>query len=524
MVSAGLYVRLSDEDSDKQNVTDESESIQNQKAMLLDYCKERGWDIFDIYCDEDYSGIDRERPDFNRLISDCENGKINVVLCKSQSRFSRDMEVIERYVHNKFLEWNVRFIGIVDRADSFDETNKKARQINGLINEWYLEDISENIRKTLQSKRQRGEFTGSFAPYGYLIDPNNKNHLVIDENTAPIVRDIFDWYIQDWGYRKIVIELNERNLPNPSLYKQQSNSKYVNTKSNSSSAKGLWTQSTIYGIIRNETYTGTLVQGKSHSISYKNKKMKKVPPSDWIRVKDCHEAIISYYTWQKTQEKLAGKRRTSAVTKEYSPLSGKVKCAVCGKAMKRHVYYNKERTIRYYSLTCAAYKNGAMNCDNKSSISGLRLERVLIDRINSWIKEYCKTDKIEIQSRHEEKKAAFRCESDKLKVAVKAKENKLVMLYEDKLDGTITKEQYILYTKRFEEDIADLKRKLSVIKKKIDDIQQVNDDIKRTRELIGKYTYITELTRTIAEEFIDTVLIGEKIVGQEREVIINWKL
>jgi DNA invertase Pin-like site-specific DNA recombinase len=524
MVSVGLYVRLSDEDTDKQNVTDESESIQNQKAMLLDYCKERGWDVYDIYCDEDYSGIDRARPEFNRLLCDCEIGRVNVVLCKSQSRFSRDMEIIERYIHNKFLEWNVRFISIVDRADSFDIANKKARQINGLINEWYLEDTSENIRKTLDTKRKRGEFTGSFAPYGYLIDSKNKNHLVIDENTAPVVRNIFDWYIQGWGYRKIVMELNECGLPNPSLYKEQSNSKYVNTKGNSSAAKGLWTQSTIYGIIRNETYTGTLVQGKSHSVSYKNKKIKKVSPSDWIRVPDCHEAIIDLKTWKKTQDKLTGKRRTSPITQEYSPLSGKVKCAVCGKAMKRHVYYNKERTIRYYNLTCAAYKAGAMNCNNRAAISGLQLERLLIDKINLWIKEYCKTDKIEIQTRHEEKMSAFIAESDKLRSAIEKKESQLVMLYEDKLEGTITKEQYVLYMQKFGKDIAVLKDKLSAIENKMEDVHQKNQDIDRTQELIGKYTNISELSRTVAEEFIETVLIGEKAEGQEREITINWNL
>ncbi|MCL1831470.1 MAG: recombinase family protein [Oscillospiraceae bacterium] len=524
MVSVGLYVRLSDEDKDKQNATDESESIQNQKAMLRAFCEERGWDVFDIYCDEDYSGIDHARPEFNRLISDCENGRVNIVLCKSQSRFSRDMEVIERYIHNKFVEWNVRFISIVDRADSFDTSNKKARQINGLINEWYLEDISDNIRKTLQSKRQRGEFTGSFAPYGYLVDPNNKNHLVIDDNTAPIVREIFDWFISGWGYRKIAIALNERGIPNPSLYKQQSNSKYVNIKGNSSNAKGLWTTPTIFTILRNETYIGTLVQGKSHSISYKNKKRKKVSPQDWIRVEKCHEAVIDDATWQKAQEKLSGQKRTSSVTMERTPLSGIVKCAVCGSSMKRHVYYNKERTIRYYNLVCSAYKNGAMNCTNKSTISGLQLESVLLDKINAWISEYCRADKIEIQNRQHEKITALEADADKLSSAIESKDKKIAVLYEDKLDGTITKEQYVLYVQRFENDKNELKSRLANVRMKAQESAKKNENIEHMQELIKKYTYISELTRTVAEEFLDTVLIGEKTDGQDREITINWKL
>jgi len=127
MKRAGIYVRLSDEDRDKKtSAKDESESIQNQKSMLLQYCMERGWDIYDIYCDEDYSGADRKRPDFNRMINDCEQGKINLVVCKTQSRFSRDMEIIEHYLHGKFFEWGVRFVSIIDHADTDIEGKNKA--------------------------------------------------------------------------------------------------------------------------------------------------------------------------------------------------------------------------------------------------------------------------------------------------------------------------------------------------------------------------------------------------------------
>ena len=524
MVNVAIYTRLSDEDRDKQNITDESESIQNQKAMLGDYCKERNWDVFDIYCDEDYSGIDRNRPAFNRLLSDCEKGRIDVVLCKSQSRFSRDMEVIEKYIHNKFLEWNVRFVSIIDRADSFDIANKKARQINGLINEWYLEDTSENIRKTLHNKRRRGEFTGSFAPYGYLVDPDNKNHLVIDDYAAPIIRDIFDWYNQGWGYRKIVMQLNELGIPNPTIYKQQQNSRYVNPNTDKSTSKGLWTQSTIYNIVRNENYTGTLVQGKSHFVSYKNRKKKKVPKEEWVRVEDCHEPIINRQTWIKTQEKLAGKIRACKITQEVSALSGKVKCAVCGKPMKRNVYYNKARTIQYYNLTCGTYKVGAMNCSNTASISGLQLESAIIEQINAWIRDYCKLDQIIIQSEHEIKIARFHSDVEMIQTAIAKINNKINSLYEDKIDGVITKEQYISFNRRYEKEIEELTDKQKNTELQIKSARQVSIDNEYREKLIQKYTHIDKLTRLVAEEFIDIVLIGEKSDGQNREITVKWKL
>lgn len=522
MVNVAIYVRLSDEDRNKANKVDESESIQNQKSMLRDYCKERGWDIYDIYCDEDYSGIDRTRPEFNRMLKDCENGVIDVVLCKSQSRFSRDMEVIEKYIHDRFLEWNVRFVSIVDHADTNDISNKKARQINGLINEWYLEDTSKNIRETLKHKRAQGEFTGSFAPYGYLVDPDNKNHLIVDENTAPIVRNIFEWYVQGNGYRKIVLELNKMGIPNPTTYKQQLNSNYVNKNENRSSSKGLWTHSTIYNIIRNETYIGTLVQGKSHNVSYKNKKRKRVDEKDWIRVPNCHEPIIDSEMWNTVQERLNSNTRVSKITQELSPLAGKVKCAICGRPMKRSVYYNKKRTRTYYALICATYKIGAMNCSNTKSISGLNLEAIIVEQINSLIQQYCQMDKIEIENKQNDTLQAYITTLKSFQEQIDINQNRIEKLYEDKLDNLITKEQFIQFSEKYNNEISDLKAKCESVEFQIEKIKNKQKELLNKQELISQYSHIETLTRPIVEEFIDTIYIGEKDACGEREITINW--
>ena len=186
----GVYCRLSDEDRFKANKNDDSDSIINQRSMCLKYANQNNWNVVDIYSDDDFSGAGVERPDFNRLIRDCESGKINLVLCKSQSRFSRDMEVIERYLHNKFIEWGVRFVSIIDNADTNDIYNKKSRQINGLMNEWYLDDLSTNIKKTLKNRREEGLFMGSFALYGYDRDPNDKHKLIVDPVAAEVVKKI----------------------------------------------------------------------------------------------------------------------------------------------------------------------------------------------------------------------------------------------------------------------------------------------------------------------------------------------
>ena len=378
MPKVGIYCRLSIEDRDKSG-GDDSVSIQNQKSMLRDYCRERNWEIYDIYVDDGYSGIDRSRPDFNRLLLDCENGNVDIVLCKDQSRFSRDTVVIEQFINDKFLEWGVRFIGIADNADTDSESYSTMRLFTSAYNEMYVKDISSKIRRTLAYKREQGQFIGSFAPYGYLIDPEDKHHLVLDEETAPVVRQMFNMYVRGDGYRKIVQNLNDRGVISPSEYKRQQGSKYVNRNADASNSQGKWTQSTIARILANEVYTGTLVQGKSHHISYKNKKRKKVEQADWVRVPHAHEAIIDQETWSRTQERLNSHVRVGKRSQELSPLSGKVKCAVCGRPMKRNVYYNKAKTIRYYNLQCATYKTGAMNCPNRTSISGLVLEQHILN-------------------------------------------------------------------------------------------------------------------------------------------------
>ena len=185
---AAIYCRLSEEDADKADPGQDSRSIQNQKSMLVRYAVEQGWQIYNIYSDDDYTGSDRERPQFNRLLEDARRGCFDIVLCKSQSRFTREMELVEKYIHGLFVEWSVRFVGYADNADTANRGNKKARQINGLVNEWYLEDMSQNIRTVLDAKRRQGEFVGSFASLDAESFSGNNLAAAQDKET------------EKWGY------------------------------------------------------------------------------------------------------------------------------------------------------------------------------------------------------------------------------------------------------------------------------------------------------------------------------------
>lgn len=222
---AALYERLSKEDGDKVSKEDLSESIKNQHLMLENYALEQGYEIVGVYNDEDWSGADSTRPRFNAMIEDCKLGKIDVVIAKTQARFARDMELIEKYLHDQFLEWNVQFQTVVDHIDNTKRETKKTSQILGLTDQWMLEDTSTNIKETLKTKREAGQFTGSFAPYGYDRDPENKNHLIIDPIASEVVKQIYSDYIGGMGFKTIARKLNDEFVPSPFEYKASKGSK-----------------------------------------------------------------------------------------------------------------------------------------------------------------------------------------------------------------------------------------------------------------------------------------------------------
>ena len=477
-----------------------------------------------VKVDDGYSGVDKSRPAFNRLLQDCADGKIDIVLCKDQSRLSRDAAVIDQYVSDKFLEWGVRFIGVADNADSESESYGTMRLFTSAYNEMYVRDISAKIRRTLAYKREQGQFIGSFAPYGYLIDPEDKHHLIIDPNTAPIVRQIFDLYVSGEGYRHIVQTLNTQGIPSPSAYKRQNGSNYVNCNAEGSNSCGLWTMSTISRILTNEVYTGTLAQGKSHHVSYKNKKRKKVDPADWVRIPNAHDAVIDADTWARTQTRLHSNTRVGRSMQELSPLSGKVRCAICGRAMKRNIYYNSKKTVKYYGLQCASYKTGAMNCPNQRTMSGKVLEQMILAELNSIVSQYCNADELHFTGLYEEQLKALNSTLSQLNGKHESAQNRLVQLYKDKADGLISAKDYALFRKSLKDEEQDLTMRMQEVKKQIKDTRTRMANAAEQKALIEKYTCFDQLDRTVADEFIDYVEIGMTDESGEREIHIHWKI
>lgn len=286
MKKAALYCRISVED--KSNC--ESESIKNQKILLQKYAKDNGFEIYKIYCDEDYSGLDNERPQFKQMIEDSNKKLFDTIICKNQSRFTRDISTADKYLNVIFPQMGIRFIGIVDNIDTSVKNGKRIRQINSLVNEWYCEEISENIRSVFKRKMETGLFIGTYAPYGYIKNPKYKHKLEIDKNTEENIKLIFKLFKEGKNCREIAEILTEMKIPTPSQYKI---SKGMDMGRKNIKNKGVWSKNTIRKILTNPVYMGDMVQGKERKISYKSNKVSSVSKEEWIWVKNTHEPIIS---------------------------------------------------------------------------------------------------------------------------------------------------------------------------------------------------------------------------------------
>lgn len=523
-----IYVRLSDEDRDKRCATDESESIQNQKSMLINYCIEQGWQINNIYCDEDYSGADRNRPAFNQMLRDCEERKVDIVLCKTQSRFSRDMEIVEKYIHGKFLEWNIRFVSIVDHADTSIAGNKKARQINGLVNEWYLEDLSDNIRKTLYHKKIKGEYCCPYAPYGYILDPDDKHHFVIDPPAAEVVKSIFEMYKQGMGYMRIAKALNEKQIPPPGVYKEMQGLNYRNPNAESVSSRQ-WRDSSIYYILRQEVYTGAVVQGKSKNISYKNKKRVKLPKSEWIVVPNMHEPIIDESLWQAVQTLLKSrqghdKQFKAADDKEINPLRGIVHCKECGSGMWRMSYQCADRRYKYYR--CRTVKNSEGICENIHSIRQIDLEELILKELQDLLNSYFDPKQVTLHKKQnsESRISAMAEEQKQLERKIAKVQNNSVQLYKDKLSGLINDEQFKLLSDTFNAEISKYQERLKLVSYEIEQLSAEQQSCLSKEDVISKYKNTEKLTFELVHELIDAVYVGKiNPETDEREIEIHWK-
>ena len=496
-MKAAIYCRLSDED---ERIVDESESIQNQKAMLLHFALEQGYDVVGIYVDENWSGADRNRPAFNQMLRAAEKREFEILLVKTQARFSRDAELTELCLHRKFPEWGIRFLSLVDHADTDNAANKKTRQINALVDEWYLEDISRNVRASLETMRQQGKNVASLALYGYQKDPQDRHHLIPDPAASQVVRAIFHMASKGMGASNIALILNTQNIPCPSQYRQFRDDKLHTME------KRMWNDVSVTNILKNPTYTGDMVQGRIRSSGYKTQKRVRVPKEEWAVVPNTHEALVEKEVFEKIQQQMAERRVQSQRPPKIRPLSGLVKCGVCGGNM---IFSGNDRV-------CAAdgYPGGIMRCSRNrrnpmecqpNKIRLYLLEEVVQKRIRRYLKQVYLPNEVPVVPEGKEAEAISR-ERHRLKAEMNQCLALSKQLYLERCQGR-------LETEAFRKQNAELTRRREIAQRELErlpkepSLRLLRDEEKqkqllRLRVLNDSLMLDRELCRALIREII----------------------
>ena len=503
-VKAASYSRLSREDGDKM----ESDSIRNQKDLIADYAAQRGIRIVSEYTDDGYSGTNFDRPNFQRMMEDVKKKKINCIIVKDLSRLGRNYIETGRYLEKIFPFLGVRFIAINDHYDSADESGDADQIVipfKNLINDAYCRDISIKIRSQLDVKRKNGKFIGSFAAYGYLKDPNDKNHLIIDEAAAEIVRTIFGLKLNGFSAQRISERLEEMQVAPPLEYKRMCG---LNFNSGfRSGRKPKWSIVTVNRILKNELYIGTMVQGKNRKINYKVKQSRPVDETNWIRVQETHDAIIPKPIFEIVQRLTELDTRTAPASDSVYTLSGFLRCGDCGQNMIRRTVVKKDKPYNYYY--CSTYKRRDGCTSHNISEAKLMTNvlavvqhqiRLLVeaDRILSAIDEL-PTQNLGVKS-VDTQIAALEAEIERYK-DLKSK------VYKDMTDGIVSRDEFKDINTRFTDKINSAKTAQEELIAKREKLLSRENNSRPWMETFREYRNVSELDRKMIASLIASIVV-----------------
>jgi len=488
----GIYIRLSKED---ENIG-ESESIINQKTLLTKYVSDQCYKLIDIYIDDGFTGTNFDRPAFKKMLKDIELGKINMVITKDLSRLSRDYIGTGEYVEKWFPLHNVRYVALTDNIDTFlDNTNNDIAPFKAILNDMYAKDLSKKIRTALRTMQMDGKWVGGIPPFGYKVNEDNKNQLVVDEIEAPIVKRIYNLFLSGKRINEIVNILNKNNVP---TFSTTRNRNFIRN-GNGGNIYGTWCSTSVKKVLKNRLYTGDLIQNRRQRLSYKYRKIINNPESDWIIVENTHEAIIDKNTFKKVQS-LLPKQNQRTDKKELFLLDGLLKCADCGhnigirprrnngKSTTVCNYYRKNTKTRHF---CTAH-----GFDYDTLEKGIKSEMKKIIRIVN-------NDKLEsdILKKYKENDSLndYKKDKDKLVYEINTLKNNLDNMYIEKLENKINEEMYNRIYTKINNDIEIKNNKLNeindILKSTYDEekiFNKIRNEIKNvknnkiTRELVLK--------------------------------------
>lgn len=505
---AALYCRLSVDDGNFGG----SVSIETQKILLEQYCKDHKITDYKFYCDDGCSGTNFDRPSFKKMLSDIDEGKINLVIVKDLSRFGRNYVEAGMYVQ-RFTDSNIRFIAADDNYDSLVNSDDLLFPIKNVVNEMYARDVSKKTKAAKKAKARDGQFIGSKAPFGYKIDPNDRHHLIVDEPAAQVVKRIFRLASEGVGYNKMAKIFREEKVLTPIVYFNLNNPDYF--KSDYWRKEFDWHVTSIRAILNNEVYLGKLVYGKQRNKSMKSKEKVRNPKEDWIVVENCHEPIITQELWD-TVHKILNAKHRPAKAGEVQMFAGLLYCSDCGHCL---TYSQKQRKDGSYhgAYSCWMYKtHGKEYCASHYITFDTIYELVLIDIQRNLFQYRKNTDKFKsILSRKYQSDSQKQAEQITLEYEQKQKRceelDKIISrLYEDNVLGRIGDERYESMSQSYELEQVEIKKALPILKSKIDELKRQSDCADNFINVIKKYTIIDKLDAAILNELIDKILVHHK--------------
>lgn len=522
--NVGLYVRLSRDDYIGKNER-ESMSITNQREQLLAYAAEKGWEVTDIYADDGYSGTTFERPDFQRMIRDIENGKLDTIITKDLSRLGRNYVETGQYTDFIFPQYGVRYIAVNDNYDSENEDNDIA-PFKNILNEMYAKDISRKVKSAKAINAKQGKFMGSKPPYGYMRSSDDKHLLVPDPETSKIVELIFSLFSNGNSGRYIADILNSQGILSPAAYyyskqeRKQPNSRISNS----------WGSATVLQILKNQVYIGHMVQGKRKVVSFKTKQRKLTSPDSWIVVKHTHTPIISKNVWNKVYSRISGHTKHKKGSKNKSLFSGLLRCADCNSSMTFHA--KRQRDKLYETYRCGRYVNHGKNICSIHSISLSFLTRTVIKNIrdnaqmiemfhDSCIKQLTMQRHQQLKNQHTNLKSQIDNAENRMQTITKLSQH----LFEEKQNGNVPESTFKKLICEYDNEQAQLQTNIASWNKELFEYNDVEKNITIWADTIVQYTHLKKLNRKILSELIESITIFEKDNprAETQMIEINYK-
>lgn len=494
----GLYIRISREDDVK---FDESQSITNQRIFLEEYVRDKGYDLIDIYVDDGYSGTNFDRPSFNKMIKDTEKKKINTIITKDLSRLGRDFIEVGQYVEKYFPLNKIRYIAINDNYDSEQSNSNDMNAFKFIMNDYYAKDISNKVKSVINSKKRNGEFLGAVPPYGYKFkSEDNRKELVIDEVSSKVVKRMFDLYIGGKSLNFIAKTFTNEGIPIPSIYKNLN-------RGLKSTAYGVWQTRTIDEILKNPTYIGNLTQGRRKKVSYKIKKVVRVPKEEWIIVENTHEAIIDKETFERVQNIFAV-NKGRVVSDNDVLLKGFIKCKECN----HNIGVNLVRSKNY--CFCNYYrKYSKLNLCTSHSMPYQKLEDIVLKEVSEEYIKYNLGAKFSNTLKNNDKLLVIKKNIisliEKTEEEIKVNENAIKELYIEKLRKKVEENIYNDVYFILNEEQRKLSNNLDMLKNDYEAVNKSEGEVYNYDKLIEEFLLLKKPTRELLANIIEKIEIDE---------------